>query len=104
MAKKKRTNELITNELKWYEDELREAMEYLTSIKLTEVTDRIISKVSSNGGVTQIPVTKEDIAEHKFRLLEKLPKIIAGVKELRGDEEDAKVAKGGADKPAWAEE
>ena len=79
MAKKKES--LITEELDWYETELKEAREYLTNIKLDKLSDRPVKKGTANGGVTEVMVTKEEIAEHKFRLLAALPKLINSVKE-----------------------
>jgi len=84
MAKKKES--LITEELDWYETELKEAREYLTNIKLDKLSDRPVKKGTANGGVTEVMVTKEEIAEHKFRLLAALPKLINSVKELREKE------------------
>lgn len=93
MAKKKEV--LITEELDWYENELKEARNYVTNIKLDKLEDRAVKKGTANGGVTEVMVTKEEIAEHKFRMLAALPKLINSVKELREkDAEKAALRKG----------
>ncbi len=84
MAKLKKDDApLITEDIKWYEDQLSEAKDYLTSINLKELIDRPVKKGTSTGGVTEVMVTREDIAEHKFRMLAQLPKLIATVNDLR---------------------
>lgn len=104
MAGKKDKISLITEELDWYETEVEQARAYLTGIILTEVKDREGFVKTAKGGIIPVVIIKkEDIAEHKIKMLEKIPKLLADLDNLRKREETIKNAKGGGNTPAWAE-
>jgi len=104
-TKKTKKQILITQELAWYQEQLDEAKDYLSKIDLRTIEDRKDVKFDKKTDRTVYGVvsSKEEIAEHKFRLIEKLPKLLAGLNELKIQEEEQKEAKGGVEKPAWAE-
>lgn len=87
MAKKKEL--LITDELAFYERKVQDALEYIDSINLSDLKDRIEMKPTAKGGVMPMVIaSKEQQVASYFNAMEKMPKLLNGLDELRHKYED----------------
>lgn len=75
---------LITQELEWYEEKTNQIRNYIEGINLATLTDRIEWKPTSKGGVLPMVIaSKEAQAKSFMEMMEKLPKILNALDELR---------------------
>lgn len=75
---------LITPELEWYETKINQIRQYIESINLGELTDRMDYKETKNGGMMRTVVaTREQQAKSFMEQMEKLPKLLSALDDLR---------------------
>ena len=75
---------LITEELEWYEIKIQQIKQYIESINLGELTDRMDYKETKNGGMMRTVVaTREQQAKSFMEQMEKLPKLLDALDNLR---------------------
>jgi len=74
----------IEEELKWYEIKIDQIQSYLEGIDLAQLKDRTGLKESPKGGAYPVVVaTREQQAKSFMDLMEKLPKLLFQLDELR---------------------
>lgn len=74
----------IEEELKWYEIKIDQIQSYLEGIDLASLKDRTGLKESPKGGAYPVVVaTREQQAKSFMDLMEKLPKLLFQLDELR---------------------
>lgn len=103
MAKKREL--LITDELNTYEQMVEESIAYVKSIKLSELEDRIEWKPTGKGGMMPMVIaSKESQVKSYFDSMEKIPKLLNGLDELRNKYADViKETRGDVSVPALFE-
>ena len=75
---------LITPELDWYETKISQIKQYIESINLGELVDRMDYKETKNGGMMRTVVaTREAQAKSFMEQMEKLPKLLNALDDLR---------------------
>lgn len=100
MAKKRQL--LITDELDFYEKKVEDAINYVDSINLAELKDRIEMKPTAKGGVMPMVIASiEQQVKSYFDAMEKIPKLLAALEELRQKYADrVQETRGDVDLPA----
>lgn len=77
-------NLLITDELDWYEAKINQIRQYIESINLGDLADRMDYKETKSGGLMRTVVaTKEQQAKSFMEQMEKLPKLLDALDTLR---------------------
>jgi len=75
---------MITPELEFYESKIQQIMEYIESINLGDLNDRMDYKETKNGGsIRTIIASKEQQAKSFMEQMEKLPKLLNSLDDLR---------------------
>lgn len=103
MAKKREL--LITDELDFYEEKIQQAFNYINSIDLSALEDRIEWKPTGKGGMMPMVIaSKESQVKSYFDSMEKIPKLLNGLDELRNKYADViKETRGDVSVPALFE-
>lgn len=79
-----RKTSLITEDLDWYENQLQEVKDDLDSVKLNEIKDRYGYTTNAKGGRYESVIsTIEQQKKSRMDTLEKLPKLLNALDELR---------------------
>lgn len=74
----------IEEELEWYEKKISQIRQYVESIDLANLVDRMDYKETKNGGTMRTVVaTREAQAKSFMEQMEKLPKLFYQLDELR---------------------
>lgn len=80
---------LITDELDWYELRVKQAKEYVESIDLSNLKDRVEFKRTANGGMLPMVIaSKEAQAKSYMDIMEKIPKLLTALDDLRNKYKD----------------
>ena len=83
---------LIEAELEWYETKCQQVKMYLEAVNLADLKDRIEWKATSKGGTMPIVIaSREAQAKNFMDMMEKLPKLLSALDDLRNKYKEKQV-------------
>ena len=81
----------IEEELEWYEKKISQVRQYIESIDLANLQDRMDMKQTAKGGVIHTVIASKEVQAKSFMdQMEKLPKLFYQLDELRNKHNEQK--------------